>query len=510
MDIGGGSTGEQGNTAVAPGEGSVADAGYEYEEDAGSPPPVDESGAPVPEPPVEDPTETDPERPEIEENDWVDTAEDNLATFSIDVDTASYTLAEQLLIAGQLPDPYTVRTEEFINYFDYGYAEPKYGDDAPFSIEMEAAPSYFGDGHQLLRVSIQAAVVDPDDRLPASLVFLVDTSGSMSAELPLVQESMRILLDHLHEDDSVAIVSYAQSPTTVLNPTPGSDRTTIEAAIDSLASGGSTGGEGGIRAAYDLADSVFVEAGVNRVILTTDGDFNVGLSGQALWDMISDFRERDIYLTGLLVGTSAYGDTEMEFLTNLGNGNYYAIANVAAAREFFDENFVGILQVVAKDVKIQVELNPEVVARYRIVGYDNRVLEDWEFNDDTRDAGEVGAGQNVTAFIEYELHDGIEDLSEDALIAAVNIRYKPMGADESVLLENTVLLPAIRASFDDASDSFRWAAAVTELAEILKGSMHTEGARFEDIEVIAAGAVEGVTDPSSFLVLLDAAAALLE
>jgi Ca-activated chloride channel family protein len=448
--------------------------------------------------------------PEIVENDWIETADDNLATFSIDVDTASYTMARNTILGGALPDPYTVRTEEFINFFDYGYRSPKYGEEAPFTIETEAAPSWFGEDANLLMVGIQAAAVDPQDRLPANLVFLVDTSGSMSTRegLPLVKDSLRALLEYLNENDTVSLVTYAGTARTALPPTPVSSKTTILAAIEHLESGGSTGGEGGIRAAYDLAEEAMVPGGVNRVILCTDGDFNVGLTGEALWDMIAEFRSRNIYLTGMLFGQSTYGDTTMEHLTNLGNGNYYSIPDINSANALFSENFVGILQVVAKDVKIQVELNPDVVARYRLVGYDNRVLEDWEFEDDTRDAGEVGAGQTVTAFIEFELHEGLESVDPTTLIGGVDVRYKPMDSETSVLIESTFALAALRPSFDEATAGFRWAAAVTELAEILKESMHTDGSRFDEIEAIASPLTGGDPDRETFIDVARAAQAL--
>ena len=325
-------------------------------------------------------------------------------------------------------------------------------------------------------------------------------------KLGLVVFAMKHLVDQLSPKDTLGIVVYAGSEGVVLDPTPVEDKSVILDALDNLQAGGSTNGEGGIRLAYDLAESAFRDDGVNRVVLCTDGDFNVGLTGDALVSLIEDFRDRGIYLTNLGVGMDNYDDSTMEELADNGNGNYAYIDTQNEALRVLGENLVSTLQVVAKDTKIQVAFNPGAVERFRLIGYENRILEHDDFDDDAVDAGDIGAGHSVTALYELELAD-----DASGQLAEVRVRYKEPSEDES-----TEHLWAIDASerlqsFDDGSESLRFGAAVAEFAEILRHSEHSEGHRFGEIREIAdqaAPADSRSTSKTEFLTLVDDAAAL--
>jgi Ca-activated chloride channel family protein len=427
-------------------------------------------------------------------NPWIDTADEPVSTFSVDVDTASYSLHRRALAEGRLPEPESIRVEEFVNYFRY--EDPRPTGEVPFAVRLEAAPSEFGptDGDvHLLRIGVQAEEVPVEERDPVNLVFLLDVSGSMASgdKLGLVKFAMGHLVDVLSPEDTLGIVVYAGSEGVVLEPTPVQDKSAILDALDALAAGGSTNGEAGIRAAYDLAESAFREDGVNRVVLCTDGDFNVGLTGDDLVDLIVEFRDRGIFLTALGFGMGDYNDGTMEDLTNHGNGNYAYIDSPNEALRVLGENLVSTLQVVAKDVKIQVEFDPAGVERYRLIGYENRLLANEDFTDDTVDAGDIGAGHSVTALYEVDLAEGVDA----ADLAEVRVRYKAPDGDVSEELSWTIAGAARRPSFDAASADLRWAAAVTEYAEILRRSPHAEGDRFEDVLSIATEAA-GEPDPS--------------
>jgi len=442
----------------------------------------------------EEPLPPDGDLPDT--NDFVDASVDNLATFSIDVDTASYTLMRRAVTSGYLPDPNTVRVEEFINFFDYDYEAPAPNSPEPFAVHLESAPSRFGANLQLMRVGIQGEAIDPAAKKPANLIFLVDVSGSMSdpLKLGLVKYSLRRLLDELGGDDTIGIVAYAGADRIVLEPTSVSERDTILSAIDHLEAGGSTNGAAGIRTAYELAQSVFVADGVNRVVLCTDGDFNVGVTGDALVDLVVSWRDRNIFLSvlGFAGGYGTYGfdDRFLEALTNEADGNYAFVDTEREADRAVGFKLMGTLQVIAKDVKIQVELNPAVVARYRLIGYENRNIADDDFVDDTVDAGEIGSGHTVTAYLELELIDGVSAVDAAAEpMATVHIRYKkPEGGASEEIIHGLPLGDA-HASFADASDSFRFGAAVAEFAEILRYSPHVDGADFEAVNAVAASAV---------------------
>lgn len=420
-------------------------------------------------------------------NPWVDVEQESTSTFSADVDTGSYTLARRSLMEGSLPQVGTVRTEEFINYFSYDDV----GEDSalPFSVDLEAAPSAFGDAEdiQLLRIGIQADAIPLEERDPANLVFLLDVSGSMSSpdKLGLVQYAMNQLVDTLSPDDTIGIVVYAGAEGIVLPPTAVSEKSVILDALDQLSAGGSTNGEAGIRAAYQMAEEAFRSDGINRVILCSDGDMNVGLTGNHLVELIEDFRDKDIFLTTLGVGMGNYQDDLMEQLADHGNGNYAYIDSPNEALRVLGENLVSTLQVVAKDVKIQVHFDPKSVERWRLIGYENRVLDNDDFENDDVDAGDIGAGHSVTALYELDLTEH----PSGGNLARVLMRYKEPTAQESTEHDWILTADDRNESFAQSSPSLRMAAAVAEFGEILRGSEHSIGMRFTDVFDIAQAAI---------------------
>ncbi len=423
------------------------------------------------------------------ENQFVDASQDAMATLSLDVDTASYTLMRRDLLANRLPAPDSVRVEEWINFFDYADEPASNGDD-PLAVSLESAPSPFGEGMSLLRVAVRAEEVPQEQRPSANLVFLVDVSGSMADanKLPLVQESLGILLDALRPDDTVAIVVYAGADAVVLEPTPIMERAHVLDAVMSLGAGGSTNGAAGIRTAYDLASQHLRPGGINRVILCTDGDFNVGVTGDELIRLIERQRDRGITLSVLGYGSGNYNDRDMERLADHGNGNYAYIDSRNEALRVLSRDLAGTLQVVAKDVKIQVQFDDAVVHRFRLIGYENRVLAHEDFANDAVDAAEVGSGDFVTAFFEYELDPGVDPSQYDGALAEVRVRWKPADGDTSTERSYSIGVRESRARVEDATPAFRFGAAVAELAEILRGSEHSQGARFDDVIALARSA----------------------
>ncbi|HTK57059.1 MAG TPA: von Willebrand factor type A domain-containing protein, partial [Gemmatimonadales bacterium] len=337
----------------------------------------------------------------IRENGFLPVASSPLSTFSIDVDKASYANVRRFLDQGSLPPADAVRLEEMINYFSYDLPEPR--GEHPFSITTDVGTAPWAPEHRLVRVAIQGKRLRGERIPPSNLVFLIDVSGSMSDEnkLPLVKRSLRMLVDQLREEDKVTIVVYAGAAGLVLPCTPGTERTRILNAIDNLSAGGSTAGGAGIQLAYRMARQNFVQEGNNRVILATDGDFNVGVSSEGeLTRLIEEERRSGVFLTVLGFGTGNYADARMEALADKGNGNYFYVDNIMEGRKVFVEELQGTLFTIAKDVKIQVEFNPAEVAAYRLVGYENRALRNEDFNNDAIDAGELGAGHSVTALYE--------------------------------------------------------------------------------------------------------------
>jgi Ca-activated chloride channel family protein len=428
------------------------------------------------------------------ENDFVDTATENTSTFGADVDTASYTIMRRDILAGRLPAKDSVRVEEYVNYFRLDDAAPTEG---PFSLSLEMAPSFFGeDGQKLLRIGIKGKEIPIEERDPANLVFLVDVSGSMHDwnKLPLVQWSLKQLVQKLAPTDTLGIAVYASAQGAVMQPTPVQNKGKVLEAIDAMQASGSTNGEGGIRLAYQMAESAFRPGGTNRVVICTDGDFNVGLTGNALVALIEEYRSKGIFLTMLGFGQGNLNDATMEQLADKGNGNYAYIDSQNEALRVLGENLVSTLQVIAKDVKIQVEFDAESVSRYRLVGYENRVMSNTDFDDDMKDSGDLGAGHQVTAFYEIET---VGQVSQGRA-ATVRIRYKEPAGESSELIERDFLLEDAVPSFDQATQAFRFAAAVTEYAEILRSSKHSTGARFDDILSIAQETSGGMGDREEF------------
>lgn len=424
----------------------------------------------------------------IVENRFLKVTNDPLSTFSIDVDAASYSNVRRMLNSNQMPPAGAVRIEEMINYFTYQYPQPT--GDEPFSINTEIAACPWNIEHRLVSIGLQGKKI-PTANLPASnLTFLIDVSGSMNEEdkLPLVKSSMKLLVDQLREQDKVSIVVYAGSSGLVLPPTSGADKTKIKEAINNLLAGGSTAGGEGILLAYKTAKSNFANGGNNRVILCTDGDFNVGVSSDdELERLIEKERESKIFLTVLGFGTGNYQDAKMQKLADKGNGNHAYIDNQNEAKKVLVSEFGGTLFTIAKDVKLQVEFNPEKVQGYRLIGYENRLLAKEDFNNDKKDAGELGSGHTVTALYEV-IPVGVSSKELDSVdklryqtpaqkikaasfageLMNIKLRYKRPDGDVSKLIQHPIM--DSKGSIREASDNLRFAAAVAQFGMLLRNS----------------------------------------
>lgn len=432
-------------------------------------------------------------------------ANEPVSTFSIDVDTGAYSNVRRFISNGVMPPADAVRTEELINYFDYDY--PDAAGDAPFSIATEIAPSPWHEGRHLLHVGVEAIAPDAADDLHSNLVFLVDVSGSMASpdKLPLLVTSLKLLTKQLDADDSIALVVYAGASGVVLEPTPGNDTRAITHALERLQAGGSTNGAAGIELAYDLAEKQFIEGGINRVLLATDGDFNVGITDfEALKKLIAVKRKTGIGLTTLGFGTGNYNDHLMEQLADAGNGNYAYIDSINEARKVLVDEAASTLQTVAKDVKVQIEFNPALVSEYRLIGYENRVLAQEDFNNDRVDAGEIGAGHTVTALYEITLSDSdsghsvdplrygsslapapIVQRRPDAELAYLKLRYKEPDSDTSQLLEEPLLLRDVAGNIDGTSATYRFAAAVAGFGQLLRDNAALGDFGYDDVLALA-------------------------
>ncbi|MGC4233270.1 MAG: von Willebrand factor type A domain-containing protein [Niabella sp.] len=424
----------------------------------------------------------------IKENPFLKSADNPLSTFSIDVDGASYSNIRRFISNGQLPPDGAVRIEEMINYFTYNYPQP--ADDTPFSINTEYTICPWNEKHHLVAIGLQGKKI-PTENLPAAnIVFLIDVSGSMWSQdkLPLVQSSMKLLADQLRPQDKVAIVVYAGSAGLVLPSTDGNEKTKIKEAIDALQAGGSTAGGAGIKLAYKVAQDNFIKNGNNRIVLCTDGDFNVGQSSDdELERMIEEKRKSGVYLTVLGFGTGNYQDAKMQKLANKGNGNHAYIDNLSEARKVLISQFGGTMFTIAKDVKLQVEFNPAKVQGYRLIGYENRMLAKEDFNDDKKDAGELGSGHTVTALYEIipvgvdapELRK-VDDLkyqkpkgkapvfNNSNEVMTVKFRYKKPAEDKSLLLEK--IISGSPVAFNNAGNNIKLAAAVAKFGMLLRNS----------------------------------------
>jgi Ca-activated chloride channel homolog len=435
---------------------------------------------------------------QIEENPFLRPSSNPLSTFSIDVDTASYSNVRRFISQKQLPPKDAVRVEELINYFPYSYATPK--DDKPFSVNTAVSNTPWNPKHKLVQIGLKGKQLETPP--PSNLVFLIDVSGSMGQpnKLPLVKQSMCLLAQQLAPQDKVSMVVYAGSAGLVLPPTSGADKTKIMQAIDKLEAGGSTAGGAGIELAYKKAQESFIKGGNNRVILATDGDFNVGASSDAeMVRLIEQKRDKGIFLTVLGFGTGNYKDSKMEALADKGNGNYAYIDTLLESRKVLVNDIRGTLFTIAKDVKIQVEFNPNKVQAYRLIGYENRALRDQDFNDDTKDAGEIGSGHSVTALYEvvptgipldvkipsiddlkYQKVDPAKGGSQSDELMQVKLRYKAP-QDSSSQLITQVIKDELTPSSADANFS----AAIALFGMVLRDSQHKGQGQISDVLKLA-------------------------
>jgi Ca-activated chloride channel family protein len=442
----------------------------------------------------------------ISENDFRDVDSQPLSTFSIDVDAASYANVRRFITEGDLPPADAVRIEELINYFDYDYPQPS--DGAPFSIIAEVSTCPWNQSHRLVHIGLQGKELSMEDLPPSNIVFLLDVSGSMDSpdKLPLVKGAFRLLVDRLREEDRVAIVVYAGAAGMALPPTSGADKRRILKAIDKLRAGGSTAGGQGIQLAYRVACDNFIEGGNNRVILATDGDFNVGITNDnELVRLIETKRREGIFLSVLGFGEGNLKDAKMEKLADNGNGNYAYIDNMLEARKVFVNELGGTLFTIAKDVKVQVEFNPARVESYRLLGYENRLLSNRDFANDRKDAGDMGAGHSVTVLYEivpagYSDDPDIPDYLRYQPTATksepeydggselfyLKIRYKAPDETESRLIAHPVNDRG--SDYHGTSDDFRFAAAVAEFGMLLRNSEFAGDITYDDILSLAESA----------------------
>lgn len=427
-------------------------------------------------------------------------SEQPISTFSVDVDTGSYANVRRLLNAGRLPPDDAVRVEELLNYFSYNYPIPPRSR-VPFNVVTELAPTPWNRDTVLMHVGLKGYEVPTHRRKPANLVFLIDASGSMQSpdKLPLLKHALRLLTAQLDARDTIAIAAYAGRAGLVLEPTGGANSHAILAALDNLYASGSTNGAAGIHLAYELAQQSFDADGVNRVILATDGDFNVGtVSFDALLELIADKRDNGVALTALGFGTGNLNEHLLERLADAGNGNYAYIDNEREAHKVLVEEMTSTLQTIATDVKIQIEFNPDIVTEYRLIGYENRLLQSQDFDDDRIDAGDIGAGHTVTALYELQLHDTAAQAFEltpharyhrrtprSSELAFVRLRYKRPGADSSELIERPVTGRMLIAMDDD----FAFAAAVAAFGQRLRGAPYLNGYDYDQIAAMAADAL---------------------
>ncbi len=435
----------------------------------------------------------------LEENPFLSVADNPLSTFSVDVDRAAYSNIRRFLSSGQRPPRDAVRIEEMVNYFTYDYPDPS--GTQPFSVTTEVTGCPWNERHRMLLVGLQGRRMKTADLPPNNLVFLIDVSGSMFEpnKLPLVKQGLELLVNQLRPQDRVAIVVYAGNAGLVLPSTPGSDKGTILSAIQALEAGGTTAGGAGIKLAYDVARQNFLDRGNNRVILATDGDFNVGASSDGeLEQLIESERSDNIFLTVLGFGTGNTKDSKMELLADKGNGNYAYVDTLAEARKVLVQEMGATLFTIAKDVKLQIEFNPAKVASYRLIGYENRLLRKEDFNNDAKDAGDIGAGHSVTAL--YELvppgsetatgsrvdplkYQSTHVTAASAELLTLKLRYKEPTSETSKLL--TYPVNDSGATVASASDNARFAAAVAEFGMLLRNSEHKGDATYDEVRQLA-------------------------
>lgn len=437
------------------------------------------------------------------ENIFQEAKSNPLTTFSIDVDRAGYSNVRRMLNAGIMPPKDAIRIEEIVNYFDYDYPQPVKNE--PVTINTELSDSPWNKGLKLLHIGIQAQKISTENLPASNLVFLIDVSGSMGSpeKLPLVKQALYLLTDQLRPQDKVSIVVYAGAAGLVLPPT--SDKSKIKDALENLQAGGSTAGGEGIKLAYKIATENLIKGGNNRVILASDGDFNVGVSSEAeLKNLIEEKRNSGVFLSVLGFGMGNYKDNKMETLADKGNGNYAYIDNLQEAQKVFVHEFGGTMFTVAKDVKLQLEFNPKFVKAYRLIGYENRMLRNEDFNDDKKDAGEMGSGHTVTALYEivpvgvesaylknidelkYQTENGLSAAAKSNEVLTVKLRYKSPDENKSRLMEKVITDQ--QKSFDKTSENFRFAVAVAEFGLLLRQSEFKGMANYEQVIDLAKNA----------------------
>jgi Ca-activated chloride channel homolog len=437
----------------------------------------------------------------LNENIFHSAKQNPLSTFSIDVDAASYSNVRRFINMGQRPPKDAVRIEEMVNYFNYDYAQPK--DDVPFAVHTEVSTAPWNSKHRLVSIGLQGRNIPTQSLPPSNLVFLIDVSGSMSDvnKLPLLKSSLKILVEALREEDHVAIVVYAGAAGLVLEPTSGKNKSKIIAALDNLEAGGSTAGGEGINLAYAVAKENFKKDGNNRVILATDGDFNVGESSNASMErLIESKRKEGVFLTVLGYGMGNYKDSKMEILADKGNGNYAYIDNITEARKVLVSEFGGTLFTIAKDVKLQIEFNPTIVKAYRLIGYENRMLKSEDFNNDKKDAGELGSGHTVTALYEiipvgvdsdfykidslkYQTSNAAPDAKTSGELMTIKLRYKNPTEDVSALIVHSLIDTNVDLS--KTSDNFKWSASVAAFGMLLRESEYVKDFSYQDVVNLA-------------------------
>jgi Ca-activated chloride channel family protein len=474
-----------------------------------SPPQMNTTGGLAPQPLVSEDAVTRDREGKTEENtETYQTIEEHpfklvnlnpLSTFSIDVDTASYSNIRRFINEGSLPPKDAVRIEELINYFSYDYPQPQ--GDQPFAVITEVSQAPWNPNHQLVHIGLQSKKISSEDLPPSNLVFLIDVSGSMDQpdKLPLLKSAFRLLVNELRPEDRVSIVVYSGAAGLVLPSTPASEKDQILAALDQLQAGGSTAGGEGIKLAYQEAKKSFIQGGNNRVILASDGDFNVGVSSdEELVKLIEEKRQDGVFLTILGFGMGNLKDSKMESLSNKGNGNYAYIDNILEAKKVLVNEMGATLLTIAKDVKIQVEFNPTKVQAYRLIGYENRQLRDQDFNDDTKDAGELGAGHSVTALYEiipvgaktdvqlpsvdplrYQENKPETTAYQSNELMLVKLRYKEPNGDSSRLISQPIT--DVSKSLADTSNNFKFSAAVASFGMVLRDSEYKGNASFDQV-----------------------------
>ena len=441
---------------------------------------------------------------EIKENSFVAVAQQPVTTFSADVDRAAYANVRRIIGYGQIPPKDAVRIEEMVNYFDYDYPAPEEGSVSPLRVSPELAPAPWNPNHLLLRIGLQAKKIDLAKAPPSNIVFLIDVSGSMDEEnkLPLLKSSFKMLLGQLRPDDKIAIVTYANGTKVALPSTSVKDKEKIIKVLDNLYASGGTSGGRGIQLAYEQAQKSFIKNGNNRIILATDGDFNIGINNTTdLEKFIEKQRESGIYMSVLGFGMGNYRDDMAETIADKGNGNYAYIDNITEAKKVLVNELSGTLFAVAKDVKLQLEFNPKYVKEYKLIGYENRMLANEDFTNDKKDAGEIGAGHTVTALYELVPSDGkvaqslryqSQELNEKGKgneLGFLKIRYKDPKVKDAKSVEITEPLVFNKKALKETSTDYRFAASVAEFGILLRDNSNKANATYDQVIELAEGAI---------------------